>query len=65
MKQGTDIAVAQATPTSWAWCAWHRGMSNTARLVRIIEQSSGPGAGLFACASCREVNDLVPVADQP
>lgn len=54
------------TPTtSWAYCSWHKAYSDTARLVQIIEQGSAFGADLFACAPCREVHHLVPVADQP
>lgn len=52
------------TKESFAYCSWHKGYSDTTRLVKIIEQGSGPGAGLFACADCRKVNRLVPVADQ-
>ncbi|MFR0359077.1 hypothetical protein [Streptomyces sediminimaris] len=65
MPQRTDTTTGTDTPRSWAHCAWHGGMSDTARLVRIIEQGSGPGAALFACAPCREVYRLVPIADQP
>ncbi|NEA61378.1 hypothetical protein [Streptomyces sp. SID12488] len=51
---------------SFAWCSWHNGYSDDARLVRMIEQGSGVGAGsnLFACTPCRETNGLAPVADQ-
>lgn len=53
------------TTTTWAYCSWHKGVSKTARLVQIIEQGSGPGAGLFACAGCRTIYRLTPIADQP
>lgn len=53
-----------STPKSWAYCSWHRRYSSTARLVRIIEAGSGPGHGLFACANCRKIYRLTPVADQ-
>lgn len=53
------------TTTTWAYCAWHKNFSNTALLVQIIEQSSGPGAGLYACAGCRTIYRLTPLADQP
>lgn len=43
-----------------AWCAWHESYSNTARPVR-----DSSGARLFACHSCREAYDLMPIADQP
>ncbi|GAA2987571.1 hypothetical protein [Streptomyces fulvorobeus] len=48
------------TPASFAWCHWHEGPSGTAELIRIIEQGSGPGAALYACAPCREQRRLVP-----
>lgn len=47
------------------WCHWHKGPSGTAVLVDVIEQASGPGAGLYACAPCREQRGLVPLAEQP
>lgn len=50
---------------SFAWCSWHRNYSSTARLIQIHEAGTGPGGGLFACAPCREIYGLVPVADQP
>ncbi|MFC4500658.1 MULTISPECIES: hypothetical protein [Streptomyces] len=43
-----------------AFCAWHESYSNTARPVRDTS-----GARLFACQSCRDIYDLVPIADQP
>lgn len=55
----------QKTGRSWAYCSWHDAYSDTARLVRIIEQGSGVGHGLFACETCRAVNGLTPVADLP
>lgn len=61
----TDSTPKAAPTSSYAWCSWHKAYSGSARLVRIIEQGSGPGAGLFACAPCRATNGLVPVADQP
>ena len=48
------------TPRLIAWCAWHNGLSDTARLVQ-----SGGGGNLFACERCRIANGLVPLADQP
>ncbi|MFJ4829876.1 hypothetical protein ACIP79_08170 [Streptomyces sp. NPDC088747] len=51
---------------SYAWCAWHKGVSDDTRLVRIVEQGSAfGGGGLFACRPCRNAYDLVPLADQP
>jgi hypothetical protein len=63
MAERTDGSVS--TAETRGWCHWHRGSSGTARLVQIIEQASGPGAGLYACAPCREQRGLVPVADIP
>lgn len=59
MKQSTDHPTQAAEPDA-RWCNWHRGPSETALLVRIIEQASGPGGGLYACAPCREQHHLVP-----
>ncbi|MFF9076400.1 hypothetical protein ACF1FX_08270 [Streptomyces sp. NPDC014646] len=47
------------------WCHWHKGPSGTATLIEIVEQGSGPGAGVYACAPCREQRRLVPYSDQP
>jgi hypothetical protein len=47
------------------WCSWHEDWSGTAVLVRIIEQGSGPGWGLYACGYCRELHGLTPVAEIP
>lgn len=54
-------------PRTVAYCNWHRGLSDTARLVQLpADQGSGSGApGLFACAPCREKHRLTPVGDQP
>lgn len=58
---------SEDTDTSgiYAWCAWHRAFTNTARLIQAIEQGSGSGGSLFACASCRDVYHLTPLADRP
>lgn len=53
------------TTDSFAWCAWHKAFSNTARLIQVGEQGSGPGHALFACSSCRDVYHLIPLADRP
>jgi uncharacterized membrane protein len=62
MQHSTQPEEVQAIPRGIgiAWCAWHENYSNTARLVRDTS-----GAQLFACYSCREAYDLVPIADQP
>lgn len=52
-------------PPPYDRCDWHDGPSGTARLIRIIERSSGPSVSLRACAPCREQRDLTPLADIP
>jgi hypothetical protein len=63
----TDISMDPAAGAgSHRWCHYHRGPSQTARLVRVIKsESGGPGGGLYACAPCREQRGLTPVADIP
>lgn len=65
MPETTQPVTAAATPAGYGWCSWHENYARGVRLVRIIEQGSGPGGSLFACPSCREAYGLVPVADQP
>lgn len=62
MLDSTDPVTTPAAPN---WCHWHKGESGTALLVRVTEQASGPGAGLYACAPCREQRGLSPLADEP
>ncbi|CAM5257202.1 hypothetical protein SBADM41S_11333 [Streptomyces badius] len=33
-------------------------------MVDIVEENSGPGAALYACAPCREQRGLTPVVEQ-
>lgn len=47
-------------PRAVAWCSWHRGLSDTARLVQL-----GEAGRLFACRGCRLKHGLTPLADQP
>ena len=47
-------------PRLIAWCSWHNGLSDTARLVQI-----GEAGQMFACERCRLAHGLVPLADQP
>lgn len=54
----------EAEPASYGYCSWHGGDTDTARLINAIEQGTGPGIGLFACAPCRDQYKLVPLADQ-
>nr|WP_223188186.1 hypothetical protein [Streptomyces sp. TRM68416] len=65
MPENTQTAALPNTPTGYGWCAWHQGNARGVRLISAVEQCSGPGAGLFACPSCRQAYDLVPFADQP
>lgn len=65
MSEPMQDTPAETIPQSFAWCSWHQGFDGTCRLVRIIEQGSGSGGGVFACAPCRQEHQLVPVADQP
>ncbi|MFD9116220.1 hypothetical protein ACFU6M_06045 [Streptomyces bottropensis] len=46
-------------PRTIAWCSWHKGLSDTARLVQV-----GEAGKLFACDRCRIAYDLVPYADR-
>lgn len=64
MSESTDTTPTPAA-SAFGWCHWHKGASGTAALIRVIEQGSGPGAGLYACAPCREQRGLVPVDEQP
>ncbi|MEH0431303.1 hypothetical protein QBB34_34235 [Streptomyces stelliscabiei] len=52
-------------PRTIAYCSWHKGLSDTARLIRVNEAATGPGGLLFACAGCRQKHDLTPLGDQP
>ncbi|MFR0354187.1 hypothetical protein [Streptomyces sediminimaris] len=62
----TPSSSAQGSTRSWAYCAWHKAYSDTTRLVQLEDAGSGFGVpGLFACAPCREVHGLVPLADRP
>lgn len=52
------------TPVGYGWCAWHENYARGVRLIRAFEQGSGSGGSLFACPTCRDVYDLVPLAEQ-
>lgn len=58
--------MTQPAPRTVAYCNWHRGLSDSSRLVQIpADQGSGAGTpGLYACTRCREQHDLTPVGDQ-
>lgn len=59
MAERTDQQPVQAG-SIFGWCHWHKGPSETAVLVQVIEQGSGPGGSLYACAPCREQRGLAP-----
>lgn len=62
----TESEQSQPQPReTYGYCSWHQGNARGVRLIRGIEQGSGAGGNLFACPSCREAYDLVPLADQP
>ncbi|MFF0184913.1 hypothetical protein [Streptomyces sp. NPDC005244] len=65
MAEPTQAQSAADSPTAYGWCAWHDNFARGVRLIGVHEQSSGSGGGVFACRTCREVYDLVPLADQP
>jgi hypothetical protein len=54
------VTEQEEPPRLIAWCSWHNGLSDTARLVQV----GGPGR-LFACAKCRLKHNLIPLGDQP
>ncbi|WP_063775812.1 hypothetical protein [Streptomyces odonnellii] len=62
MARQTSTDVQTDTP-SCGWCHYHRGPSETAVLVEIIEVGSGAGGSVYACAPCREQHWLTPVSE--
>lgn len=67
MADNTQPDGTPDSPSAFGYCAWHNGYSRSVRLVRLADEGSGPGGsrGHFACHSCRQAYDLVPLADQP
>ncbi|WAZ26331.1 hypothetical protein STRCI_007895 [Streptomyces cinnabarinus] len=65
MAESTQSAGTANTPTAYGFCAWHKNFARGVRLVRVIEQGSGPGAGLYACPPCLGRHNLTPLADLP
>jgi hypothetical protein len=47
------------------WCHWHRGYTDTGRLINVEEQGSGPGGHVYACAPCRTKHRLTLWASRP
>lgn len=66
MADHTQPEGTPTTPTAFGYCAWHSGYARGVRLVQLHDAGSGHGGrGHFACLSCRQAYDLVPLADQP
>lgn len=65
MAEPTQSVTDADTPRAFAWCSWHSGYAEGARLITVHEQGSGSGGHLFACEPCRQEHRLVPFADQP
>ena len=65
MAEPTHTEGNTTTPTSYGYCAWHQGYARGVRLIRAVEEGSGPGTARnhFACHPCRVAYDLVPLAD--
>ncbi|MCT9084114.1 hypothetical protein [Streptomyces fulvoviolaceus] len=64
MAEPAQSADSASIPVGYGWCAWHQNYARGVRLIRVFEQGSGSGGSLFACPGCRDVYDLVPLADQ-
>ncbi|MEV4863294.1 hypothetical protein [Streptomyces ossamyceticus] len=62
------MSQAESTPPGpvrpIAYCNWHQGLSDTARLIRVEEAATGPGGLLYACDLCQQKHGLTPLADQ-
>lgn len=43
------------------WCTYCQRVHGSARLVRVVDQGTGPGMSVYACRSCRTVFRLVPL----
>ncbi|GHJ39165.1 hypothetical protein [Streptomyces sp. TS71-3] len=55
-KQPARFPAAGAT-----WCHWHKRYTTTGVLVAVIEQASGPGVAVYACAPCQKRFRLTPI----
>ncbi|WP_432136848.1 hypothetical protein [Streptomyces sp. bgisy154] len=53
------------SPPDVGYCTRHHGYAADVRLIRLVEQGSGPGYALRACAPCRTAYGLVPLTDRP
>lgn len=67
MADPTQTQSTPTTPSAYAYCAWHKGVTRDVRLIQVEETGSGPGTGRqrFACHPCQIAHGLVPLADQP
>ncbi|MFK0252537.1 hypothetical protein [Streptomyces sp. NPDC090445] len=45
------------------WCSWHSGPATSALRVVVAAANSGPGIRTFACETCREQRDRMPIED--
>ncbi|GHJ36933.1 hypothetical protein [Streptomyces sp. TS71-3] len=59
-EPGDEDEPAHAAASDTTWCHWHKGETTTGQLITVIEQASGPGAAVYACAECREWFRLEP-----
>lgn len=65
MEETRTPVPATHAPTSYGWCAWHKGSAEGVRLIDVHEQGSGPGGGVFACPPCMGRYNLTAFADRP
>lgn len=65
MQESTQAQATTNTPRAFGWCSWHNGNAEGVRVIQAIEQGSGPGHAVLACAPCRDRHHLVPLADRP
>lgn len=47
-----------------SWCNTHRGPTEQAVAVAVIEANSGPGGTVWSCAECVERYGIVPLDEQ-
>ncbi|MFT2017802.1 hypothetical protein ACMA1D_18465 [Streptomyces sp. 796.1] len=47
-----------------SWCNTHRGPTEQAIAVAVIEANSGPGGTVWSCAECVERYGIVPLDEQ-
>lgn len=51
--------------TQHSRCEWCRDSTAPTRMVGTIEENSGPGIPVYACAACREREGLPAVDKDP